>query len=136
MKQLSLLGLASLVILFINSTALEAATGRWYCQEARQFPGNLASSNELRSFEMIVYPDGTVQGGGQVQIVNGAVFPYQFAGRWQQTGANFYWTGQSSIGGGAQMEFASRLLDNATMAWDRVEAGLGIRLSSTCRRLN
>lgn len=111
-----------------------AAVGTWSCQDGRQYTGSLASSSEVRSFEMAVYPDGTVEGAGQVQMVNGGGFQYRFAGRWQLSGTAFDWAGQSSING-AEMTFHSRLLDQATMAANWTDPASGARVATNCRRL-
>ncbi|MEM7056431.1 MAG: hypothetical protein AAF557_02475 [Pseudomonadota bacterium] len=134
MRLKSLLFGLTLALLFTNHATAQNAAGRWSCQDGRQYTGSLRDSSELRSFEMLVQPDGSVQGQGVVQMVNGAAHQYSFNGRWGTSGRGFFWRAASSLGG-AEMTFDSVILDGGSMARDWIDPATGTRVSTTCQRI-
>ncbi|MEM7190410.1 MAG: hypothetical protein AAF439_12430 [Pseudomonadota bacterium] len=133
MLRACLFAIAALFAAASSAAVAQGLAGTWSCQDGRQYTGSLASSSELRTFQMFVYPNGAVEGAGTVQIVNGAAFQYSFRGGWQVSGDSFFFNAESSLQG-AQMDFQSRLLDAYSMALDWIDPATQTRLSTNCRR--
>ena len=120
----------------------QSIAGQWSCNDVRKYTGSLASSNEHRAFQMTVYPTGAVEGGGQVQMVNGASHQYSFSGSWQANGGTFLINGQmtgfNAYGQqfSAGMNFESLIRGPAMMSANWTDRATGTRLSTNCTRLN